>query len=105
MLNKLAFKMGGLVANGWIAEAVVIRVLLLGAAECGLVRDDGEAQCLATIHSGLSAGMQFPYPPLDTSQSMAPTNPLPGGLLLKGENSDANRGMKRWGNKKRLTKQ
>jgi hypothetical protein len=64
MLNKLAFKMGGLVANGWIDEALVVRVLMLAAADCGLVRDDGEAQCLATIHSGLQAGMQLPYPQL-----------------------------------------
>ena len=78
-LNKLAFKMGGLVANGWIAEALVIRVLLLGAAECGLVHDDGEAQCLATIHSGLCAGMQLPYPQLDTS-FMGAQPPNPGGL-------------------------
>ena len=65
MLNKLAFKMGGLVANGWIDEALVIRVLMLAAADCGLVRDDGEAQCLATIQSGLTAGMQLPYPQLE----------------------------------------
>jgi Bifunctional DNA primase/polymerase, N-terminal len=65
MLNKLAFKMGGLVANGWIDEALVIRVLMLGAAECGLLREDGEEQCLATIRSGLSAGMQLPYPQLE----------------------------------------
>jgi hypothetical protein len=36
-----------------------------GAGECGLLRDDGEEQCLATIRSGLSAGMQLPYPPLE----------------------------------------
>ena len=62
MLNKLAYKMGGLVANGWIDEALVIRVLMLGAAECGLLLEDGEEQCLATIRSGLSKGMQLPYP-------------------------------------------
>jgi Bifunctional DNA primase/polymerase, N-terminal len=65
MLNKLAFKMGGLVTNAWIDEALVVRVLMLAAAECGLVHDDGEAQCLATIHSGLQAGMQLPYPQLE----------------------------------------
>jgi hypothetical protein len=65
LLNKLSFKMGGLVANGWIDETLVVRVLMLAAADCGLLRDDGEAQCLATIHSGLQAGMQLPYPPLE----------------------------------------
>jgi hypothetical protein len=65
MLNKLAFKLGGLVANGWIDEALVVRVLMLAAADCGLLHDDGEAQCLATIHSGLQAGLKFPYPQLE----------------------------------------
>jgi hypothetical protein len=65
MLNKLGFKMGGLVANGWIAEELCVRVLMLGAKECGLVRDDGMDRCLATIYSGLRAGMEFPYPALD----------------------------------------
>ena len=74
MLNKLAFKMGGLVANGWIDEALVIRVLMLAAADCGLVRDDGEAQCLATIHSGLQAGMQLPYPQLEPPEAQAQTH-------------------------------
>jgi hypothetical protein len=61
---------------------------MLGAAECGLVRDDEEAQCLATIHSGLSAGMKFPYPPLEPQRSTtityAAAQHLPGGLLFKG---------------------
>jgi hypothetical protein len=43
---------------------LVIRVLMLAAAECRLVQEDGAAKCEATIMSGLSAGMQFPYPPL-----------------------------------------
>jgi excisionase family DNA binding protein len=63
-LNKLAYKMGGLVANGWIDQRLVIRVLMLAATDCRLVQDDGAGKCEATIMSGLSAGMQAPYPPL-----------------------------------------
>jgi hypothetical protein len=63
-LNLLAYKMGGLIANGWMDEALTVRVLMLGAKECGLVRDDGIDRCLATIYSGLWAGMQVPYPEL-----------------------------------------
>jgi Bifunctional DNA primase/polymerase, N-terminal len=63
-LNKLAYKMGGLVANGWIDQRLVIRMLMLAATSCRLVQDDGAAKCEATIMSGLSAGMQLPYPPL-----------------------------------------
>jgi hypothetical protein len=64
MLNKLAFKMGGLVANGWVDGRTVIKVLMLAAGEVGLVREDGSERCLATILSGLNAGMQHPYPEL-----------------------------------------
>jgi hypothetical protein len=74
MLNKLAFKMGGLVANGWIDEALVIRMLMLAATDCGLEREDGKARCLATISSGLGAGMQFPYPQLEPWEGPDMTN-------------------------------
>lgn len=65
MLNKLAFKMGGLVANGWIEEELVVKVLMLAAGSSGLLGEDGEEQCLATIGSGLEAGRLLPYPELE----------------------------------------
>jgi hypothetical protein len=64
-LNRLAFKLGRLVVNGWIDIARVVRMLMLAAKSVGLVREDGEAQCHATIMSGLKAGMQWPYHALD----------------------------------------
>jgi hypothetical protein len=64
MLNKLAFKMGGLIANGWIEQAVVARMLMLGAKDCGLVKEDGQERCALTIQSGLQAGIALPYPEL-----------------------------------------
>jgi hypothetical protein len=39
-------------------------VMMVAARDCWLVRDYGEAQCNATILSGLKAGMQLPYAPL-----------------------------------------
>jgi hypothetical protein len=63
-LNALAYKQGRLVANGWVPEAEVVRMLMLAAGSCGLLREDGEAQCRATIQSGLKAGMLVPYPTL-----------------------------------------
>jgi len=64
LLNKLAFKMGGLIANGWLDGTVVIRVLMLAAKEVKLVADYGAEECRATILSGLNAGAQWPYPEL-----------------------------------------
>jgi hypothetical protein len=51
--------------EGWIAagtlEQADVEDGLNGAAERnGLVADDGERQCWATIRSGLSAGLQDP---------------------------------------------
>jgi hypothetical protein len=73
MLNKQAFKMGGLVANGWVDGGVVVKVLMLAARSCGLEREEGEDRCRAMIACGLEAGMEFPYPelePLEDAKSM-----------------------------------
>jgi hypothetical protein len=64
LLNKLAYTQGGLVVNGWVEVAIVVRVLMLAAKSVGLVREDGADRCMATIMSGLRAGMERPYPPL-----------------------------------------
>ena len=64
LLNRHAFKMGKLVGNGWIGSERVMKVLMVAAKDCALVRDYGEAKCRSVIASGLKAGMQFPYPPL-----------------------------------------
>lgn len=60
-LNRLAYSMGRQVARDWIPRERVEAVLMVGAADCGLVQEDGEAKCRATIASGLNAGMLRPY--------------------------------------------
>jgi Bifunctional DNA primase/polymerase, N-terminal len=60
-LNALAYKMGRLIARGWISRARVETMLLLAAEQCGLVDDDGLPQCRATIDSGIRAGTERPY--------------------------------------------
>jgi hypothetical protein len=49
--------MGG---SGALEQIVVEDALYAAAAHNGLVDDDGERQCWATIRSGLSAGLQEP---------------------------------------------
>jgi hypothetical protein len=59
-LNGAAWTLGRWVAAGALEQADVDDDLY-GAAEVnGLVGDDGERQCWATIRSGLSAGLQQP---------------------------------------------
>lgn len=82
LLNKLAFKMGGLVANGWIEGDTVVKVLMNGAKACRLAHDDGAQECLSTIHRGLSAGIRVPYP------ALAPLPILPSST--GGPNKSAN---------------
>jgi hypothetical protein len=53
-----ACRAGGLIAAGGLDQAKAEALLLDAADRVGLVRDDGEAKCLATIRSGLTAGVQ-----------------------------------------------
>jgi hypothetical protein len=56
-LNLAAFKLGGLAD---LDDHEIERALLAAAGTTGLVDDDGETQCMATIRSGLSAGRARP---------------------------------------------
>jgi hypothetical protein len=60
-LNALAYKMGRLVARGWITRERVETLLLEASEQCGLLAADGLGQCKATINSGMRAGMIRPY--------------------------------------------
>jgi Bifunctional DNA primase/polymerase, N-terminal/AAA domain len=59
-LNNSAFKLGTLVGRGVLTEQAVETAMLEAAVACGLVADDGRDKCLATIRSGLSAGIRSP---------------------------------------------
>jgi hypothetical protein len=60
LANILAYRMGRMVAAGWIAESVVIDALFATCEVNGLVRDDGADQVCSTIGSGLAAGKRKP---------------------------------------------
>jgi hypothetical protein len=69
-LNKTAWKLGQWVAAGALYQGEVEAALYAAAETNGLVADDGQRQCWATIRSGLGAGLQEPidldaenYPP------------------------------------------
>ena len=58
-------------AAGTLEQRDVEDALYAAAVANGLVADDGERQCWATIRSGLSAGLQQPYA-LDANSGRAP---------------------------------
>src|SRR5262249_1010027 len=59
-LNHAAWTLGRWVAVGALEQADVEDGLCAAAVRNGLVADDGERKCWATIRSGLSAGLQQP---------------------------------------------
>lgn len=60
-LNFAAYYLGRLVGGRYVPESVAYEVLARAAEQCGLLADDGEAQCARTIESGLTAGMRVPW--------------------------------------------
>ncbi len=60
-LNTAAFRMGQLIALGWIGEPDVADALLIAAQVCGLAPREAEA----TLRSGLQAGQAHPRAGVD----------------------------------------
>lgn len=65
-LNKVAYRLGQIIADGRLDEVEVEGALVHGARALGL----GEREALATVHSGLSAGEESPRGPAEV--------PVPG---------------------------
>src|SRR5262249_30627399 len=70
-LNKAAFRLGTLVGNGWIDRQVVEQRLYDAARLNGSVGDDGSVAALATIKSGIKAGLKQPPPDPATRETRA----------------------------------
>jgi hypothetical protein len=60
-LYKTAFKMGTMVARGWIGKSTVADALWCACESNGLVRDDGADSVQKTLASGLTAGLSKPH--------------------------------------------
>ncbi len=72
-LNTSAMVLGHFLPAFW-AEADGAEALLRVAGEIGLVAEDGEAQCRASIASGLRAGMAEPYTRVDPAPDAPPVD-------------------------------
>ncbi len=60
-LNKAAFRLGTMIARGWIPRATVEQRLYEAAVQNCSVKDDGSIAALATIKSGIEAGLREPH--------------------------------------------
>jgi putative DNA primase/helicase len=72
LANKVAYRLGRMVARGWIDRAEV-EAALLGALEAnGYIGDDGLRAAQITLRSGLDAGERNPHPDLaDQEETVA----------------------------------
>ena len=64
-LNSVAYRLGRMVARGWIEEHAVIERLSQACQNNGLVHDDGMPSVRRTIKSGLTAGRAHPHSDLE----------------------------------------
>jgi hypothetical protein len=71
-LNKKAFRLGTMVARGWIPTDEVCDALHAAADACGLNSDDGEELTRRTIQSGLESSRKFPHPDLSPAFTEGP---------------------------------
>lgn len=74
MLNRVAFRLGQLIAGGNLDEGEVEGALISGAREIGLE----EREAVATVHSGLTAGEEFPRGPSDHPHPPTPARRIEG---------------------------
>jgi hypothetical protein len=60
-LNAISYRLGRMVARGWIERGVVEAALFKASADNGLVKEDGAKSVRATIASGIGDGAAFPH--------------------------------------------
>jgi hypothetical protein len=88
-LNRAAFRLGGMVQRAWLERGAVEHELLEAAHTNGLVTEDGGSdKALATIRSGLDAGMGHPHPDLP-DQRIGDIRRDPGAQASGGNSSDS----------------
>jgi hypothetical protein len=71
ILNKIAFRLGRMVARGWIKRVDVEAALTESMTTNGYVADDGIEAVMTTLKSGLDAGEKDPHPDLPDDEAPA----------------------------------
>jgi len=67
-LNKAAFRLGTMIARGWIPRVTVEQRLYEAAVQNASIKDDGRPAALATIKSGIEAGLKEPHADLQNRE-------------------------------------
>jgi hypothetical protein len=69
LANRLAFRLGRMVARGWVDRADVEAALLEALYANGYIGDDGLRSAESTLRSGLDAGEREPHPDLSDRET------------------------------------
>jgi hypothetical protein len=85
-LNASAYRLGRMVARGWLERSRVVAALTDACRTNGLFKDDGANGVRATLASGLRAGMQNPHEDLldnraDDAELLAAGNEIAQRLI------------------------
>jgi uncharacterized protein DUF3987/bifunctional DNA primase/polymerase-like protein len=87
MLNATAFRLGRMIARGWIDEKTVTDALL-GACDANrYLREHGHRATMKTIESGIEAGRKEPHPDLldrESGDDCTPLSDLSGLSAVRG---------------------
>jgi Bifunctional DNA primase/polymerase, N-terminal len=87
LLNKLAFRLGRMIARGWIDRADVEAALTEAMMANGYIAEDGIGAVEATLKSGLDAGEKDPHPDLvDQATAIRETPQHPECTLVEVHN-------------------
>jgi hypothetical protein len=75
-LNRVAFRLGQIIAGGQLDEGEIEGLLVHNAMAVGL----GEREAVATVHSGMEAGESVPRGPASVSRNV----PVDHGAEIEG---------------------
>jgi hypothetical protein len=87
-LNAIAYRLGRMIARGWLSRDEVEVRLLAAAHENGLVQDDGGFATQRTISSGLDAGMSNPHDELQDDRQFGAAYPKQPASVAVDENGE-----------------
>jgi len=76
-LNALAFRLGHMIARGWLDRTAVEGALLGAMFANGAIADDGMEAAKATLRSGIDGGIAEPHPDLTDRDESANASPKP----------------------------
>jgi DNA repair protein RadA/Sms len=87
-LNSAAFRMGTMIARGWIGRAHVGDALTDACQSNGLLHDDGPDAVQGTLASGLRAGEQQPHADLEERIKNSRSNGIKRAKIDRPESDD-----------------